>query len=319
MSPHTSPFSTRQPGLLDRTLSLDALRWAWRRVRENKGAPGGDGVSLRRYETLLEANLLALADEVRAGVYRPGPVRRVFFHERGKLRRLSILPVRDRILQRAALEVLVPLVEPSFLHPPCSFGYRPGLSLHDAVEAIVRLRDRGFVWVVDADIRDCFGSLDHALLRSFVAQVVPDRAMRELVDRWVAGPPGKRGVVPARGIALGAVVSPLLCNIYLHHLDAGLRRRRLHSVRYADDFVVLCRSEVHAAWALRGVEKTLAGLNLTLNQTKTRVVSFDEGFDFLGVHFQGSDYSYVTDGKRIVVDDVPPEWFHYHAEGYGGE
>lgn len=296
--------------LLERILSLDSLRWAWHRVRGNKGIAGGDGVTLARFARLLDANLLALADEVRAGSYRPGTMRRLRLRKGHKLRLISVLPVRDRVLQRATLDAIGPLVEPLF-HPG-SFGYRPHRSLHDAVARIVRLRDRGLCWVIDADIRDCFGTLDHDLLRQFLARVLPDADLQRLLAVWIAW----AGADVERGIPQGAVVSPLFCNIYLHHLDEGLRRRRLQIVRYADDFVVLCKSREHARWALRALEKVMGGLRLELHPQKTQVVSFDEGFDFLGVHFEGTDYSYLYEGKRITVDVLPPEFFHYHADGY---
>ncbi len=300
--------------LLDRILALESLRWAWHRVQANRGRPGGDGVSLARFERLLDANLLALGDEVRAGADRPGPPRRVRIQATGKSRTLSILPVRGRVLQRAALDVLGPRIEPTFL--PCSFGYRPGRSVRDAVERIVRLRDRGLGWGVDADIADCFARLDHELLDRFLEPLVPDTGVRRLLRLWTGVPHRGPLAPPARGIPLGAVISPLLCNVYLHQLDRSLRRRRYHLVRYADDFVLLCQSERHAARGLRATEKVLSGLALELNPAKTRIASFAAGFDFLGVRFEGTDYSYVTDGKRITVDQLPPAWFHYHPDGY---
>lgn len=302
------------PPLLERILSLDALRWAWHRVRENRGKPGPDGVTLGRFAHLLDANLLALADEVRAGTYRPGPYRRLTVRSHCKARLIGIAPVRDRVLQRATLDALTPIVEPTFL--PCSFGYRPLHSLQGAVERIVRLRERGLWWVVDADITACFASLDHALLSRFLEPLVPDLAVRRLLVGWMAASSGAAPNGTGRGVPLGSVVSPLFCNVYLHHLDVGLRRRRLQLVRYADDFVVLCKSREHAQWALRGVEKILSGLGLDLNRRKTRVVSFDDGFDFLGVRFERTDYTYLCAGKRVRVDTLPPAWFHYHADGY---
>ncbi len=310
------PLAAR-PSPLDRALHLDALRWAWRRVRANKGGAGADGVTLHRFARLLDANLLALADEVRDGGYRPGAYHRVTIFEGGKPRRLAIPPVRDRVLQRAVLDVLMPSLDRRFL--PCSFGYRPGRSLHDAVERIVRLRDSGLMWVLDADIRACFDRLDHGTLRSLVAAAVPDPEMRALLDTWIAGPPPRPNRPrPTRGLPQGAVISPLLANLYLHELDRGLTRRRYRLVRYADDFIVLCQSERHAERALRATERVLGGLKLELHPAKTRITSFEAGFDFLGVHFEGTDYTYVTDDKRIVIDTLPPEWFHYHAEGYDG-
>jgi group II intron reverse transcriptase/maturase len=301
--------------LLDRVLAPSMLRWAWRRVRDNRGAAGADGVSLKRFAHTLDAQLLDLEAEVRAGAYRPGHYRRTAFHHHGKRREIVILNVRDRVLQRAAAEVLSPIAERRFL--PCSYGYRPGLSLHDAVDDVLRARDRGLLWVVDADIRSCFDRLDHAILMDVVAEVVPDRALRTLIGHWVAGPPRPRGVRRTLGIPQGGVISPLLCNLYLHQLDERVTRRRYHLVRYADDFLVLCRSERHAERALRAVERVLAGMKLELNPVKTRITSFAEGFDFLGVHFTEDDYSYEVAGRRFTIEiDRLPEWFHEHPEEF---
>jgi len=306
-SPTNRPDEAAQR-LLHRIVSLENLRFAWNRVEDNNGRPGSDGVSVRRFERLLDANLIALADEVLHGGYRPEPLRRFTIQMGRKRRVLQILSVRDRVLQRAALDILSPLWEPRFL--PTSFGYRPGRSLHDAVVRIVRLRDAGNIWVVDADIRDCFNRLDHAQLRQLLARRIFEPDLLRLLTSWFSPAPATCGVPQ------GAVISPLFCNIYLHELDASLKRRRLHGVRYADDFVILCRSEAHAEHALRATEKILAGLKLELNQKKTRVVSFDEGFDFLGVHFEGTDYSYTWEGKRITIDELSPDFFYYHTDGY---
>lgn len=300
--------------LADRLLDLETLRGAWRRVEANRGLPGGDGISIPRFRLRLHENLLTLADEVRAGTYRPGPVRRTSIRTGAKIRTIAILPVRDRILQRAALDVLTPLIDPTFL--PRSYGYRPGRSVHDAVAHIVRLRDAGHPWVVDADISDCFGSLNHRLLAHLIEQAIPDPVVRRLMTAWLTPPRQDGRPGPSRGILLGAPISPLLCNLYLHRLDRSLRRRSLQSIRYADDFVLLCKSEAHAEHALGETIKILRALHLALHPAKTRLVSFDDGFDFLGVHFEGSDYSYVVEGKRVTVDQLPPEFFHYHADGY---
>jgi group II intron reverse transcriptase/maturase len=299
--------------LIDRVLSFDTLHFAWRRVEAKGGKPGGDGISLARFAQRIDANLLEIIDDVRAGAYRPGTVRMTTIRTGANERRISILPVRDRVLQRAALDVLTPVIDPTFLS--CSFGYRPNLSIQDAVARIVDLRDRGLNWVIDADIRNCFGSLDHRLLARFLAEDVHDHDLCKLLTLWIA-PPRVRVQPRVRGIPLGAPISPLFCNFYLHRLDESLRRRALKSVRYADDFVVFCKSGAHAEQSLRSLEKVIAGLNLTLNLTKTRLTTFDEGFDFLGVHFEGSDYRYEVEGIEVIVDTVPPDWFFYHADTY---
>ncbi len=304
-------FPASANSLLDHVLQLETLRFAWHRVHANGGGAGRDGVGLKRFASLLEYQLLTLAEEVRNGTYQPGPPRRFTVQAGRKRRPIVVLPVRDRVLQRAALDVLTPLVEPTF--NAGSFGYRPGRSLFGAVERIVRLRDRGFTWVVDADIEACFASLDHTVLREALAVVVPDPALRDLLSLWI-GPPARPGQRP-RGIGQGSIVSPLFCNVYLDQMDDSLRKRRYQVIRYADDFVILCKSMEHAERAQRATEKVLRGLRLTLQPAKTRLASFADGFDFLGVRFEGDDYAYVTGGKRIRVDHLPPSTFHDHPDG----
>jgi CRISPR-associated protein Cas1 len=206
-----------------------------------------------------------------------------------------------RVLQRAALDVLTAPIDATFL--PASYGCRPGRSLHDAVRRIVARRKRGLRWVVDADIAECFPKPDRARLMEFVRPLVPDPELTRLIDLWIGS---QAGPTAGKGISLGAPISPLLCNVYLHQLDASLTRRRLELVRYADDFVVLRGSQARAEWALHTTEKVMAGLDLALNPKKTRIVSFDEGFDFLGVHFEGDRVSFDSDGKRVVIEGVLP-------------
>jgi CRISPR-associated protein Cas1 len=293
--------------LLDRILHFDTLVQAWERVADNAGAGGGDGISIARFGRRLDANLIALIDEVRSGSYRPGPVRLAEILTGAKRRVLTIPPIRDRVLQRAALTVLTPAIDPMFL--PSSFGYRPRKSLRDAVRRLEVLRDRGLTWVIDADIRDCFGTIDHELLAGFIRNDIPGPDLQALLVRWIA-PPRPNAKHPRQcGIGLGAPISPLCCNLYLHRLDRGLKRDSLQSVRYADDFVVLCKSEAHAGQALRTVEKLLGGLALTLHPEKTRVTTFEDGFDFLGVRFEGTDYRFSVDGTSFVVEEHLPDWF----------
>lgn len=306
------------PTTLEEVLTLAQLRAAWDEVRANRGAAGGDGVSLGRFEHLLQANLLRLGDDVRAGRYVPGRVRLVEIRTGTKVRTLTILPVSDRVLQRAALDALTPVLDPGFLQ--CSFGYRPGRSVRDAVARVVRLRNHGKRWVLDADIRDCFGSLDHDVLREVLAGQIADRGLLDLLDLWIGRPSrAARGIcmLGGRGIPLGAVISPLFCNLYLHRLDVALQERRFHVVRYADDFIVLCRDEEEAQRALRATQRILAELRLELHEGKTRVVSFDEGFDFLGVHFRGDETHFEHEGKHIRLRRVPPRELTAYFPDYG--
>lgn len=175
-----------------------------------------------------DTNLFDLADEVRRGTYQPGPVRHVLIQEANKVRRLGILTMRDRVLQRAVLNALGPIAESEFL--PSSFGYRPDRSIQHAVERIVHLRNRGLVHVVDADIRDCFGTLDHELLHQQILQLAPaiDLRLMGLIRQWMVMSGRPRNLPNSRpksiGVLQGAPLSPLLCNVALHQLDASLSR-----------------------------------------------------------------------------------------------
>jgi CRISPR-associated protein Cas1 len=290
--------------LLAQALDLDNLYLAWREVRENKGGPGGDLVTLHRFERRLELNLLHLAERVQAGAYQPGKVRMVTIRTGSKLREIAIWCVADRVLQRAVLQVLDPIFEPLFL--PTSFGYRAGRSVADAIQRVLTLRDQGHLWVVDADIRDCFPSLDHQTILSLLGRRIVDQDLLDLMAQWLpyGRPRTLRRTQQPRGISLGCVVSPLLCNVYLHQLDLALHRARLQWVRYADDFVVLCRTQAERDRAAELTCNALESLKLELHPTKTRLTSFDGGFTFLGVTFERGKYRYEWYGKHVEADDL---------------
>ena len=291
--------------MFQRFLSWPNLCDAWERVADNKGAPGVDRVSIRRFARHWEENLRRLQDLVRAGRYRPSRLRRIAIPKRGGGQRLLSIPtVADRVLQRALLNVLEPHFEQRFL--TCSHGYRPGRSVRTALVDILRFRDYGATWVFDGDIDDCFPSLDHALLRGYLGQEIQDARLLGLVDKWLKVGIHQRH--PDRGIPLGMPLSPLLCNVYLHRLDRPLMRGRWALVRYADDFIICCRSREQAERAREVVADLLARIHLRLEPTKTRVTSFREGFDFLGIHFHGERYSFQWQRKRFTVEGPTPGW-----------
>jgi group II intron reverse transcriptase/maturase len=299
--------------LLVQAIKLPNLRAAWARVASNKGAPGVDEISIRRFARDWETHLVELRDSVRANTYKPQRLRQFRFRKpQGGWRTISICTVRDRVLQRAVLNVLEAALDKQFLD--CAFGYRPGRSTQGALDAVLCARDGGLRWVLDGDIEQFFESLDHALLLDFLREDVEDARIIALIEMWLKV--GRRERDKAVGTPLGMVVSPLLSNLYLHRFDLALTRLGFHLVRYADDFVVLGATREEVEEARRFVAWALGYLRLRLSPAKTHVVSFDEGFDYLGVHFYRETYSYVKANKRVRAKERPAKWDFLPPEWY---
>lgn len=278
--------------LWDKVLRRDVLRRAWVMVRANNGAPGIDRLTLDQVEEYGVAVFLdEIATELREGRYRPLPARGVLIPkpgQPGQMRPLAIASVRDRVVQAAVKIVLEPVFEADFL--PCSFGFRPKRSAHDALQVVIDEAWRGRRWVVETDIADCFTAIPHDKLMRELEKRVVDQSVLKLLRLMLGAGVMTDGSVrkAVTGTPQGGPISPLMCNVYLHQVDAVWDVRE-HGVmiRYADDVLVMCKSRQQAEAALERLRELLAELGLAPKEAKTRIVQLvegGEGFDFLGFH-----------------------------------
>ena len=298
---------------INAAISYQNLYQAWIKVLSNQGAAGTDHVSVTHFETDLETNLNKLRQEILSNTYQPRPLLRVSIPKSsGKgLRSLSIPSIRDRVLQTSVANLLTPLFELKF--EEVSFAYRTGRSVDQAIRMIVRLRDKGYEWVVDADIKSYFDEVDHALLINEVEKLVHDEGLLRLIRQWLNATvtEGKQQFKLSKGIPQGSPLSPLLANLFLDQLDDALIKKNLRIVRYADDFLVLCKTEKRAKKALQITDELLESLKLRFNDSKTQITQFNQGFQFLGVEFIRSfafrpevDKSSASETKRSAKSSV---------------
>jgi RNA-directed DNA polymerase len=278
--------------VMDKVWSLRNLRASFAKVKANDGAPGSDRQTIAMFERDLEANLEKLSRELREGCYRPGAVRRVWIDKLGssEKRPLGIPSVRDRVVQTALRNVIEPIFERDFAEH--SYGFRPHRGCKDALRRVEQLLKQGYTWAVDADLKSYFDTIPHVGLMKKVALKISDGDLLALIGMYLKQPVEDGGELwePGSGSPQGAVISPLLSNIYLNELDQQMVRDKMEMVRYADDLVILCENEPEARRAMEALRVWSEANGLTLHPTKTRIVNerddAGDGFDFLGYHFE---------------------------------
>ena len=282
--------------LIDKVYRPSTLQAAWEQVKANRGAAGIDRQSIEGFAANAERYLSELAKDLEEGLYQPQAVRRVEIPKAGgKTRPLGIPTVKDRIVQTAVKRVIEPIFEKEFL--PTSYGFRPGRGCKDALREVDKYLKEGYAHIVDADLKGYFDSIPHPLLKERIEERISDGRLLELLAGWLRQDivKGLERWTPTGGTPQGAVISPLLANLYLHPLDELMSRLGYRMVRYADDFVILCQSAEQAHTALEEVKAWVEANGLTLHPDKTHTGDCrieGQGFEFLGYRFEA--------GKRWV-------------------
>jgi group II intron reverse transcriptase/maturase len=288
--------------LIDKVYKRKNLEMAWEKVKANRGSGGVDGQNLEAFEAQLNQQLERLQRELKEDTYQPLPVRQHPIPKRdkpGEYRMLGIPAIYDRVCQQALLNRLEPIFEPVF--DDASFGYRRGRSTKDALRKVWKEIQSGSEWIVDADLRDFFGSADHEKLLTLVAQRVADSRVLRLIKAMLkAGSYGKGQLFPSeRGTPQGSGVSPVLSNILLTPFDREMRLRGYQLTRFADDWVVTCRSAAEARAAMDAARRILKQLGVELHPQKTRIVHVRFGFEFLGYKIKCGWRKLYLPGNKI--------------------
>lgn len=284
--------------LIQQILSEENMHEAWGQVRKRKGKPGPDGWNVRRWNRNWEENIQRLREQVLSNTYRPRKPKRIQIRKKsGGYREICLYNISDKVLQRAVLNIVDDIVDPKFLG--CSHGYRPHRSCATAVQQVLNYRDRGYHIIFEADIASCFENIDHEILMQRIKKWLPDWIVINLIQLWLFY--GRKFKKQAVGIPQGAIISPLLCNIYLHTFDAKMLCDGWNLIRYADDFIVQCGDKEDAQYAWHCSQSILEKLKLHFSIEKTGICDFARGFVFLGAHFVGNTFSYVHNDKQICV------------------
>jgi group II intron reverse transcriptase/maturase len=266
-------------------ITYSVMQEAFKSVYKNKGAPGIDRMSLNRYQINLEQNLTSLMNDLKTRKYNPSPLRRVYIQKsNGKQRPLGIPTVRDRIAQEVIRRLLEPVFELLFHNN--SHGFRQYRGCHTAVGIIKKLESKGYKYVLDADIEGFFDNIPHKVIMRLLAQEIADGNILTIVEKFLKAGVIENGVFTptTKGTPQGGVISPLFANIVLNQLDWILAKNHFAFVRYADDFVILSKTDTRTEEALVLVKSILSEIGLSISESKTHVTSFWKGFDFLGFH-----------------------------------
>ena len=276
--------------LIDKILRPSTLYAAWSAVARNKGSAGTDHQTIEQFGQDLTANIERLCEELRTRSYKPRPIKRVYIDKPGskEKRPLGIPCVRDRIVQAAVRLVIEPIFENQFVEH--SYGFRPGRGCKDALREVERLLNAGYTHVVDADIRSYFDSIPHGRLMEEIGRSIADGRVLELIESFLTQDvlEGLSLWTPEQGSPQGAVISPLLANLYLHSVDKAMAEAGFEMIRYADDLVVMCSDAHQADKAVGNLRELLEKKGLSLHPEKTKLVDMSvegDGFDFLGYHF----------------------------------
>lgn len=294
--------------LIDKVYALPTLQLAWLRVAANHGAAGIDRMSIECFEANAEHYLAELAQMLREGSYQPEPVRRVYIPKgKGKTRPLGIATVKDRIVQAALKLVLEPIFEKEFL--PVSFGFRPQRGCKDALRVVDQALKDGYTWVVDADLQSYFDTIPKQPLLALVKEKVSDGKVLALLQRFLDQDvmDGMKRWTPVAGTAQGSVISPMLANLYLHGLDEVLSETGCQYVRFADDFVALCRTRQEAESTLAKIQAWVVQHGLRLHPDKTHVgncMEKGQGFEFLGYRFEAGRRWVRSKSRKALRDKI---------------
>ena len=294
--------------LIDKVYASQTLWAAWKRVASNHGAAGIDRMSVEFFEANAEYYLTGLGKELRNGSYKPSPIRRVHIPKgKGKTRPLGIATVKDRIVQGALKLVMEPIFEKEFL--PVSFGFRPESSCKDALRVVDSSLKEGFTWVVDADLQNYFDTIPKQALMKLVETKISDanisKLLQQFLDQQVVE--GMSQWTPVAGTPQGSVISPLMSNLYLHGLDELLSNSGVRYVRFADDFVAMCRTQQDAEKVLVAIQDWVGSHDLVLHPEKTHVgncVEKGQGFEFLGYRFEAGKRWVRPKSKQALRDKI---------------